>query len=147
MTDTIQRPVLAWVNIWRRFMTGTCPPFIRYFSENGLVRIQFIVGRASGKTPKIPRNELERQITAITRTWSDRLRQEAGTAVELEFPLAYQEHVDPKDALGDIELLSRLQQKWADRIGFPPGRRRRPGRIETVSSGISSTVIATGAIA
>ena len=99
---------------------GYLSAFYPVFLENGLVRIQFIVGRASGKTPKIPRNELERQITAITRTWSDRLRQEAGTAVELEFPLAYQEHVDPKDALGDIELLSRLQQSGQIELDFHP---------------------------
>lgn len=99
---------------------GYLSAFYPVFLENGLVRIQFIVGRASGKTPKVPRKELERQITAITRTWADRLRQQAGVAVDLEFPLAYQEHVSPQAALGDIELLSRLQESGQIELDFHP---------------------------
>lgn len=97
---------------------GHLSAFYPAFLENGMVRIQFIVGRAKGKTPKVPRSELEKQITAITRTWQDRLNQLSEDEVLQEFPLAYQEQVSPEVALGDIALLNNLQTEGQIELDF-----------------------------
>ncbi|NKB52755.1 MAG: NAD-glutamate dehydrogenase [Rhizobiaceae bacterium] len=97
---------------------GHLSAFYPVFLDNGLVRIQFIIGRASGKTPKVQRAELERQITKITRTWSDRLSQLSEDEIGYQFPLAYQEHVDPEVALGDVALLNQLENDQQIELDF-----------------------------
>ena len=82
------------------------------------MRIQFIIGRAKGKTPFVPRAELERQITAITRIWIDRLEALSEDGIDQEFPLAYQEHVSPEAALGDIDLLNSLENDQQIALDF-----------------------------
>jgi glutamate dehydrogenase len=101
-----------------RVYDGHLSAFYPVFLENGLVRIQFIVGRTSGKTPQIDRAELEKQITSITRTWVDRLRQLSNDEISLEFPLAYQEHVEPDVALGDVRLLNALENDQQVQLDF-----------------------------
>ncbi|MEP0943230.1 MAG: NAD-glutamate dehydrogenase [Rhizobiaceae bacterium] len=97
---------------------GHLSAFYPVFLDNGLVRIQFIVGRATGKTPVVARAELERQITAITRTWSDRLEALSEEEIVQQFPLAYQEHVTPEAALGDIQRLNRLKNEQHIEVDF-----------------------------
>ncbi|MGI9364517.1 MAG: NAD-glutamate dehydrogenase [Rhizobiaceae bacterium] len=97
---------------------GHLSAFYPVFLENGLVRIQFIIGRSRGKTPKVSRAELEHQITEITRTWTDRLRQLSEVDIDLEFPLSYQEHVEPELALGDVQLLKRLESESQIELDF-----------------------------
>ncbi|NRB31776.1 MAG: NAD-glutamate dehydrogenase, partial [Rhizobiaceae bacterium] len=97
---------------------GHLSAFYPVFLDNGLVRIQFIIGRAKGKTPVVARAELERQITAITRTWSDRLVALSEDDIAQEFPLAYQEHVSPEAALRDIGLLNQLEDESQIELDF-----------------------------
>ncbi|MEP1206988.1 MAG: NAD-glutamate dehydrogenase [Rhizobiaceae bacterium] len=113
-SDTRMRMAEYFAEVYQGHLSAFYPVFL----DNGLVRIQFIIGRASGKTPNVPRAELERQITEITRTWSDRLARLSEDEIELEFPLAYQEHVAPEVALGDVALINRLQNDQQIELDF-----------------------------
>ncbi len=52
---------------------GRVSAFYPYFTDGPLVRVQFIIGRYEGATPRVEISELERGIADIVRTWDDRL--------------------------------------------------------------------------
>ena len=52
---------------------GRIAAFYPYFTDGPLVRVQFIVGRYEGATPRIETQDLERGIADILRNWDDRL--------------------------------------------------------------------------
>ncbi len=52
---------------------GRVAAFYPYFTDAPLVRVQFIIARYEGETPRIATAELERGIAEILRTWDDRL--------------------------------------------------------------------------
>ena len=56
---------------------GRVAAFYPYFTDGPLVRVQFIVGRYEGETPRVAIAELERGIAEILRTWDDRLADRA----------------------------------------------------------------------
>ena len=87
---------------------GYLSAFYPAFLENGLVRVQFIIGRTGGKTPIVSQAELESSVAEITRTWEDRLLNLVSRNQAPGFPLAYQEDNSPEIAVRDIESLDVL---------------------------------------
>jgi glutamate dehydrogenase len=92
------------------------------YPEGPLARTHFIIGRDEGRAPEIAQAELERGITAITRTWADKLTDALAQSVggprsrELAsryanaFGAAYREAFDAGVALADIERLEQLSE-------------------------------------
>jgi glutamate dehydrogenase len=97
---------------------GRVSAFYPYFPEGPLVRVQFIIGRHRGPTPKVEPAWLEAEISEIIRTWQDRLaaaiatlgpRGEALSPKYVDaFPAGYAEGFSPQRALKDIERIERL---------------------------------------
>ncbi len=97
---------------------GRVSAFYPYFPEGPLVRVQFIIGRHRGTTPKVEPAWLEAEIAEIIRTWQDRLAQAiatlgpSGEALIAKygsaFPVGYAEGFPPQRALKDIERIERL---------------------------------------
>jgi glutamate dehydrogenase len=110
------------------------------YPEGPLARTHFIIGRDSETVPEVPREELERAIGAIVRTWGDRLSDALAASVPGPrartlsdryagaFSAAYQEAFDGAHVLGDIEELERLSDmkpravQLYRREGDPPPR-------------------------
>ncbi|MGI9357170.1 MAG: NAD-glutamate dehydrogenase, partial [Rhizobiaceae bacterium] len=89
---------------------GYLSTFFPTFMENGLTRVHFIIGRASGKTPSVPREELEATVTEISRTWEDRLHEANGNETPAyRFSVAYQDVNEPAQAVTDMALMGRLE--------------------------------------
>ena len=89
---------------------GHLSAFYPAFLDNGLVRIQFIIGRSGGKTPKVSRSDLEASFIEITRTWSDRLDSVLQHKNPHSFPISYQDENTPEDALEDIQHIDSLSE-------------------------------------
>jgi len=97
---------------------GRVSAFYPYFPEGALVRVQFIISRHRGPTPKVEPTWLEAEIVEIIRTWQDRLAQAiatlgpSGEALFAKygsaFPAGYTESFSPQRALKDIERIERL---------------------------------------
>ena len=119
---------------------GRVVAFYPHFTDGPLVRVQFIVARYEGVTPKVATAELERGIADIVRTWDDRLvgaigalgaRAEALLAkYRTAFSAAYAETFSAQRALQDIERIERLGPDMPVAIDFyreedaPAGRCR-----------------------
>jgi glutamate dehydrogenase len=66
-----------------RAFHGRVSAFYPFFPGEGpLVRVHFIIGRSGGAVPELDRGTLEREVSAIIRTWSDGLSR----ALELVSP-------------------------------------------------------------
>ena len=101
---------------------GYLSAFYPMFLENGLTRVHFIIGRLSGKTPVIPRADLEAVVTDIVRTWSDRLLSLASRDVDHHnYSLAYQQQFSPETALRDASLLTPLHDGKEIALDFHEG--------------------------
>ena len=97
---------------------GRLSAFYPYFPEGPLVRVQFIIGRSDGPTPKVDVDELQRKVADIIRTWDDRLAEAIATAGEQAetlqakygsaFSAGYAEIFPPERALEDIRRIERL---------------------------------------
>jgi glutamate dehydrogenase len=97
---------------------GYITAFYPYFTEGQLVRVHFIVGRTEGATPQIPAEMLERDVTALVKTWQDGLVETleevepGGTTLAAKylgaFSAGYAETFTPARALEDIERIERL---------------------------------------
>ena len=97
---------------------GRVSAFYPYFPEGPLVRVQFIIGRYQGSTPKVDPVWLEQKIAEIIRTWEDRLQEaiaklgQRAPALAAKygnaFPAGYAETFPPERALQDIERIERL---------------------------------------
>ncbi|MEE9586668.1 MAG: NAD-glutamate dehydrogenase domain-containing protein, partial [Hyphomicrobiaceae bacterium] len=99
---------------------GRASAFVPSFGRGSLVRVLFIIGRDTGETPIIPRAELEKNVRAIVRSWSDdladaiterfseneshRLIQRYATA----FAAGYSENFTPHRAIEDISRIELL---------------------------------------
>ncbi|MEM9733854.1 MAG: NAD-glutamate dehydrogenase [Pseudomonadota bacterium] len=95
---------------------GYLSAFFPTFLENGLTRVQFIIGRTGGKTPEVDQSDLEDAVTRITRTWEDRFEMAAARKLGHSFSLAYKEKVAPEQAGYDVEQLEDLEN--AGQIGL-----------------------------
>ncbi|MEE9314354.1 MAG: NAD-glutamate dehydrogenase [Rhizobiaceae bacterium] len=97
---------------------GYLSAFYPNFMENGLTRVHFIIGRSQGKTPFVPRLELEAAVADISRTWADKLSNSSPRLVNHSFPVSYQEHVSPDSAIKDAELLESLSDDSQIAVDF-----------------------------
>ncbi len=110
---------------------GNIEAFV-HMGESRLARVHLIVHTRPWQRARIGYKRLERTLSEATRTWDDRLRtvllhrygEEKGMHLFEQwgrcFPLAYQEDVQPRDALQDIRTLSTLSN--ANSIDIRPYR-------------------------
>ena len=98
---------------------GHLSAYYPYFPEGDLVRVHFIIGRNGGETPRPSRTILEDDVMALTRSFGDKLIEEAKDPALIEgysdaFSTAYQSNISHVDALLDIATLKNLEA--SDRI-------------------------------
>jgi glutamate dehydrogenase len=107
---------------------GRVAGFYPYFTDGPLVRVQFVVARSEGATPRVETAELEARIADIVRTWDDRLV-EAITAQGPQseallakygaaFPAGYAATVPAERAPRDIARIERLGPQMPVAIDF-----------------------------
>jgi glutamate dehydrogenase len=92
---------------------GRVSAYYPNFPEGDLVRVHFIIGRNGGPTPRPDRDDLERDITALTKSFGDRLVDAAADPAAAAlyrdaFPPAYQAQATPAEALADIGIFEAL---------------------------------------
>ncbi|NNM73638.1 NAD-glutamate dehydrogenase [Enterovirga aerilata] len=92
------------------------------YPEGPLARTHFIIGRDGDTVPDVPREEIERGIAEIVRTWSDKLAHALDSALppararELSaryaeaFGAAYRDAFEPAQAVTDIDTIERLSE-------------------------------------
>jgi glutamate dehydrogenase len=101
---------------------GRVSAFYPFFQEGPLVRVHFIVGRSGGATPEVARENLESEIAAIVRSWTDGL----GAALALTnppdkarelfgrygaaFSAGFHDVYPPAVAAGDIRVIESLSE-------------------------------------
>ena len=106
-----------------RAFIGRVSAFYPFFPGEGpLVRVHFIIGRSGGATPEVDRGTLEREVTAIIRTWSDGLSRalelvsSPDKARELfsryrdAFSVGFHEAYAPAVAASDIRVIEGLTE-------------------------------------
>jgi glutamate dehydrogenase len=107
---------------------GRVATFYPYFTDGPLVRVQFVIARGEGATPRVDTGTLEERIADIVRTWDDRLieaiaahgpqsealRAKYGAA----FPAGYAATYPAERALGDIARIERLGPQLPVAIDF-----------------------------
>ena len=98
-------------------------PFDAYFSESILVRLQFVIRVPPGTNGPVDIDELQRSIVALTRDWSQDVRQallqECGEvdgrrlaeAYLDKLPAGYRENRSPRAAVADIQEMERLSEQ------------------------------------
>lgn len=97
--------------------------FTTYFSDSILARIHFLV-RVNPKTPvEYDVTEIEKSLVAISRTWSDELKDQLIERYEeaqglkyfstysKTFPTSYSEYYSPDQAIEDIEKIEQLSKE------------------------------------
>ncbi len=108
---------------------GYLSAFYPVFLENGLTRVQFVLGRKGGKTPVVPRKELEHAVTEISRTWADRFNELAEDQAGHTFSASYQNHATPEEAKADAELFAALPDDTEIALDFHDCLGKEPGHI------------------
>ncbi|MEO6712980.1 MAG: NAD-glutamate dehydrogenase, partial [Mycobacteriales bacterium] len=113
----------ARLQVQRVLMEAYAGSTIDYYvtlSESVLVRIHFVVYVEPGELEQPDVAEIERRVAAVTRSWSDDLRDalceqlDESRALELfdvyggAFPAAYHEDFAPHTALADMAVLAQL---------------------------------------
>ncbi len=111
-------------------------------SESNHARVHVVVRTDPDEQRKVDFDALEKRIAAATTTWNDRLRsvlvarQEEASALALAaryrraFPLAYEEDVDPADALEDLADLEALRaQPEQLRLNLYRPAHQKPERV------------------
>ncbi|MFE1600213.1 NAD-glutamate dehydrogenase [Methylobacterium sp. ID0610] len=109
------------------------------YPEGPLARLHIIIGRREETPPEIDPQQLEAEVTGLSRTWADGLRDAlAGTmdgtraralgAYYAEaFPAGYREAYASTEALSDIAILERISAERSRAVDL----HRRPGDPET----------------
>src|SRR4029079_4808610 len=99
---------------------GAVSAFYPYIHDAPLTRVHFIIGRKGGQTPDPDRAELEEQVGAIVRTWTDGLTEALAKAHEPvrarallqryggAFSDGYREVYSPLNAVDDIRIIETL---------------------------------------
>jgi glutamate dehydrogenase len=102
---------------------GRVSAFYPFFPEGPLVRVHFIIGRSGGDTPELERTKLEKDISAIVRSWSDGLAQTLAlvnppekardlvTRYRNAFSAGFQDSYSPAIAAGDIRVVETLTEQ------------------------------------
>ncbi|HTK99455.1 MAG TPA: NAD-glutamate dehydrogenase [Pseudomonadales bacterium] len=98
-------------------------PFDAYFSESILVRLQFVIRVPPGTNGPVDIDDLQRSIVALTRDWSQEVRQallqECGEVTGRRFaeayldklPAGYRENRSPRAAVADIQDMEQLSEE------------------------------------
>ncbi len=99
---------------------GRISAWFPQFLENGMTRVQYILGRDSGKTPSISELELEEEVRSIIRTWQDRFQEVADDdrIVQVSFPTDYQDNFTAEEAYVDARLFSPLETSSQVAVDF-----------------------------
>jgi glutamate dehydrogenase len=113
---------------------GHIAAFNPHFGEASLVRVHYIIGLKPGAPVGPPIAELTRRIRLITRNWSDGLLDAVRAAhdgatpqglfkrYEYAFDAAYQEHIEPAEALQDIAVIEGMGgASQTERVFTRPG--------------------------
>ncbi|MGH6665967.1 MAG: NAD-glutamate dehydrogenase domain-containing protein, partial [Pseudolabrys sp.] len=102
---------------------GRVSAFYPFFSEGPLVRVHFIIGRSGGQAPDIDEATLEREVSAIVRSWTDGLGQALALVNAPDklrplfdryrdaFSAGFQEAYSPAIAAGDIRRIEGLSEQ------------------------------------
>jgi glutamate dehydrogenase len=111
---------------------GRVSAYYPSFPEGDLVRVHFIIGRNGGPTPRPDRDDLERDITDLTKSFGDRLLDAAPDPAAIipyrdAVPPAYQARKNPAEALVDIAILRELGDDVALRLVPPEAGRTTAG--------------------
>ena len=106
---------------------GRVSAFYPSFPEGELVRVQFIIGRNGGTTPRPARDDLELAVAELIRTFGDRLLAAAPDKAAIAdftaaFSTAYQSQNSAETALADIDVVKLLpdERAIALRLGDRP---------------------------
>ena len=107
---------------------GRVAAFYPYFTDGPLVRVQFVIGRSEGATPRVETAELEGRIADIIRTWDDRLSEAVsaqGPQAEAllakygaAFPAGYAATFPAERALREIARIERLGPQMPVAVDF-----------------------------
>jgi glutamate dehydrogenase len=102
---------------------GHVSAFYPYFPDEGtLVRVHYIIGRSGGPTPHVQQATLEREVSAIVRTWTDGLAEALALAHPAEeaqalfahyrdaFSAGFHEAYAPAIGAGDIRIIEGLSE-------------------------------------
>jgi glutamate dehydrogenase len=110
-------------NYLARAFIGRVSAFYPFFPEGPMVRVHFIIGRSSGATPEVDRATLEREITAIVRSWTDGLNEALALAhpsaaahglfnrYRDAFSLSFQDFYQSTEAASDIRAIEGLSEQ------------------------------------
>jgi len=107
-----------------RVYGGRVSAYYPNFPEGDLVRVHFIIGRDGGATPRVEREQLEREITALTRNFGDQLGELAPDPAAIEgfrsaFPPAYEAAATPARALADIAIFQAIGDRVVLQLSPP----------------------------
>ncbi|GJM03485.1 MAG: NAD-glutamate dehydrogenase [Rhodomicrobium sp.] len=109
---------------------GRVSAFYPYFAEAPYVRIHYIIGRDTGKTPQRSTKLLEEGIREISRRWEDRMQVAISeihegdeTDILLEqyrsaFPVGYQENYGTERLLDDIHIIEEMDENRPTAVAF-----------------------------
>ena len=115
--DSIVREKIA--DYLKTVYDGRVSAYYPAFPEGGVARVHFIIGRSTGKTPRIPQAKLEEAIRAITARWDDRFVLLAGPkAPHISVSHAFQEAFTPEEAVADLPAMIATAKEGPIRIAF-----------------------------
>ena len=105
---------------------GRVSAFTPDFPEGDLARVQFIIGRNGGETPRPRREDLELEISELTRTFADRLLSAAAQPAAIAdyadaFSADYQIAHSHANALEDIAIFKALGPDVPLAVRLAPG--------------------------
>ncbi|ACL59389.1 NAD-glutamate dehydrogenase [Methylobacterium nodulans] len=109
------------------------------YPEGPLARFHIIIGRREETPPDLDPGQLEAEVTALSRTWADGLREALtdtmdgtraralGAYYAEAFPAGYRDVYASREALSDIAILERISAEQPRAVDL----HRRPGDPET----------------
>lgn len=100
------------------------------FPEGGVARVHMIIGRRSGKTPRVPQPKLEEAIRLIATPWEERFAALAEAGPRLSVTTAFQEAFTPEETVIDLPDIAACAAGETVRIEFY----RRPDDPENLIS-------------
>lgn len=121
---------------------GRVSAFYPYFAEAPYVRIHYIIGRDTGKTPQRSTKMLEEGIREISRRWEDRMQAVVsevydGDETELlleqyrdAFPVGYQENYSTSRLVDDIHIIEEMDENRPTAVAFHSSNSGRSDQVE-----------------
>lgn len=113
-----------------RVYDGHVSAFYPHFPEGPNVRVLFIIGRGEGETPNPDRSEIEREVEAIVRSWSDgfgdaldkihepQRSRELRARYAQAFSPAYRGAYSAESAVADLKILEGLSAEMPRGVDF-----------------------------